>query len=118
VSEERKGQSAGMAYATKAAAEGGGSFCHQFRAEIRHFAALDIAPDAFGGIEVRRIAWEPLDLQPVALSPEELRHVTAPVSGQMIPDENHTLAANEAFELLEKMDEAGSVETVLLGAGK
>ena len=116
--EERKGQSAGMAYATKAAAEGGGSFCHQFRTEIRHFAALDIAPDAFGGIEVGCIAGEPLDLQPIALSPEELRHVTAPVSGQMIPNQNHTLAANEAFELLEKIDEAGSVETVLLGARK
>src|ERR1700678_48734 len=57
--EERKGQSAGMAYATKAAAEGVGSFCHQFRTEIRHFAALDIAPDTFGRIEVGRIAGEP-----------------------------------------------------------
>src|ERR1700684_3513498 len=100
--EERKGQSAGMAYATKAAAEGVGSFRHQFRTEIRHFAALDIAPDSFGRIEVGRIAGEPLDLQPVAL----------------IPDENHALAANEAFELLEKIDEAGRVETILLGAGK
>ena len=118
MSEERKGQSAGMGYATKAAAEGGGSFCHQFRTEIRHFAALDIAPDAFGGVEVGRIAGEPLDLQPVALSPEELRHVAAPVSGQVIPDENHALAAKEASELLEKIDEAGGVETVLLGAGK
>jgi molybdenum-dependent DNA-binding transcriptional regulator ModE len=36
----------------------------------------------------------------------------------MIPDENHALASNEAFELLEKIDEAGSVETVFLGAGK
>lgn len=107
-----------MRYATEAAAEGGGSFCHQFRTEIRHFAALDIAPDAFGGIEVRRIAGEPLDLQPIALSPEELRHVAAPVSGQVIPDEDHALATNETFELLEKIDEAGSVETVLLGAGK
>jgi len=116
--EERKGQSAGMAYATKAAAEGVGSFRHQFRTEIRHFAALDIAPDSFGRIEVGRIAGEPLDLQPVALSPEELGHVTATVSRQMIPDENHALAANEAFELLEKIDEAGRVETILLGAGK
>ena len=116
--EERKGQSAGMAYATKATAEGVSSFGHQFRTEIRHFAALDIAPDSFGRIEVGRIAGEPLDLQPVALSPEELGHVTATVSRQMIPDENHALAANEAFELLEKIDEAGRVETILLGAGK
>jgi hypothetical protein len=50
--EERKGQSAGTAYATKATAEGVGSFCHQFRTEIRHFAALDIAPDTFGGIDL------------------------------------------------------------------
>ena len=61
-----------MAYATKATAEGVGRFGHQFRTEIRHFAALDIAPDTFGGIEVGRIAGEPLDLQPVTLSPEEL----------------------------------------------
>ena len=40
------------------------------------------------------------------------------MSGQVIPDEDHALAANEAFELLEKIDEAGSVEAVLLGAGK
>jgi hypothetical protein len=107
-----------MAYATKAAAEGGGGFCHQFRAQIRHFAALNIVPDAFGGIEVRRIAGEPLDLQPVTLTPEELRHVATPVSGQVIPDEDHALAANKAFELLEKIDQAGRVEAVFLGAGK
>lgn len=107
-----------MAYPTKAAAEGGGGFGHQFRAEIGHFAALDIAPDPFGGVEVGGIAREPLDLQPVALSPQELRHIAAPVSGQVIPDEDHALAANKAFELLEKIDEAGRVEAVFLGAGK
>lgn len=107
-----------MADATKATAESGGGFGHQFRAEICHFAALDIAPDAFGRIEVGRIAGEPLDLQPVALGPEEVRHVSAPVGGQVVPDEDHALAVNEAFELLEESDEAGGVEAVLLGAGK
>jgi hypothetical protein len=72
VSEERKRQSTGMAYAAKAAAESGSGFGHQVRTKICHFAALDIAPDTFGGIEVGRIAGEPLDLQPVALSPEEI----------------------------------------------
>jgi molybdenum-dependent DNA-binding transcriptional regulator ModE len=36
----------------------------------------------------------------------------------VIPDEDHALATNETFELLKKIDEAGSVETLLLGAGK
>lgn len=107
-----------MADATKATAEGGGGFGHQFRAEIGHFATLDIAPDAFGGIEVGRIAGEPLDVQPVALGAKELRHFSTPVGGQVVPDEDHALAVNEAFELLEESDEAGGVEAVFLGAGK
>jgi hypothetical protein len=107
-----------MAYPTKAAAEGGGGFGHQFRAKIGHFPAFDIAPYPFGRIEVGRIARKPLDLQPVALSPQELRHIAAPVSGQVIPDEDHALAANKALELPEKIDEAGRVEAVFLGAGK
>lgn len=107
-----------MADATKATAEGGDGFCHQFRAEICHFATLDIAPDACGGIEVGRIAGEPLDLQPVALGPKELRHVAAAVGGQVVPEEDHALAVHEAFELLEERDEAGGVEAVFLGAGQ
>lgn len=116
--EEREWQSVSMADAAEAAAEGMGGFRHQFRAEIRHFAALDIVPDAFGRIEVGRVTGEPLDLQPVALGPQKQGHFTAPVSRQVVPDEDHVVTANRAFELLEKIDEAGGVEAVFLGASK
>jgi hypothetical protein len=45
-------------------------------------------------------------------------HFAAPVSGQVVPDEDHALPMNETFELLEEIDEAGGVEAVFLGAGK
>ena len=51
-----------MAYATKAAAESVGGFHHQFRTEVCHFAAFDVVPNAFGGIEVGGITGKPLDL--------------------------------------------------------
>ena len=107
-----------MADAVQAATEGVGGFRHQFRTEIGHFAALDIVPDAFGRIEVGRVTGEPLDLQPVALGPKKLRHFTASVSGQAVPDEDYAVAAHEAFELLEEIDETDGVEAVFFGAGK
>jgi len=61
-----------MAYATKTAVETGGGFRHQFRAEIGSFAPVEVAPDAFSGMEVRRIGGELLDVQPAVLSPEDL----------------------------------------------
>ena len=69
VLEEGKREFAGVAYTLEAAAERLGSFCHQVRTKVCHFAALDVIPHAFGGIEVGRISGEPLDLQPVALGP-------------------------------------------------
>ena len=53
--EEGKGECAGVAYAAKTSAESVGGFGHQVRTKIRHFAALDVVPDTFGGIEVGRI---------------------------------------------------------------
>ena len=116
--EERKRQSTGMAHAAEASTEGMCGFGHQFRTEIGHFSALDVVPDAFGRIEVGRVSGKPLDLQPVALVPEKMRHCAAPVSGQVIPDEDYFVTANRAFELLQESDEAGGVEAVFLGASK
>ncbi len=116
--EEGKGEFAGMANALETAAERLGSFRHLVRAEIGHFAALDVVPHAFGGIEVGRITGQPLDLKPVTLGPQELGHVAAAMSGQVVPDENDRVAVNEAFELLQERDQAGGVEAVFLGAGK
>jgi hypothetical protein len=36
------------------------------------------------------------------------------VGGQVVPEEDHALAVNEAFELLEESDEADGVEAVFL----
>ena len=107
-----------MPNAAKAAAESVGGFGHQFRAKIGHLASFDIVPNAFTGIEIGRVSGEPLDLQPAALGPQELRHVTAAVSRQVVPDEDDALAAHETFELLEEIDEAGGVKAIFLGAGK
>jgi hypothetical protein len=116
--EEGKREFAGVAYALEAAAERSGSFRHQVRTEIGHFAAFDVVPHTFGGIEVGRITRQPLDLKPVALGPQELRHIAATMSGQVVPDENDRVAVNEAFKLREEGDQAGGVEAVFLAAGK
>lgn len=118
MSEKRKRQATGMAHATEAAAEGVSGFRHQFRTEVGHFAAFDVVPNTFGGIEVGGITGKPFDLYPVALGPQVLRHFPAAMSRQVVPDEDDSLAAHEALELLEEIDETGGVKTVFLGPRK
>ncbi len=47
---------------------------HVGRAQIGQFAALQISPQQFDGIEIRRVGGEPLGVQPGLLRREEARH--------------------------------------------
>ena len=72
--QEREAADVCMTDAAEAAPEGIGRLGHEFGAEIGHLAALDIVPDAFDRVEIRRVSGEPLNLQPIALGPQELRN--------------------------------------------
>ena len=55
------------------------------RADIRQFAALQGAPDQFDGIQLRRIARQPLDREPCSLSSEVRAHHATLVRRQTVP---------------------------------
>ena len=86
--------------------------------EVGEFAPFDVIPDSFGGIEIRRVGGQPLDLDPVPLLGQELFHDLAAVCGKAIPDQDDFVPLNEAFEVFEKSDQALGVEAVRLGPGQ
>lgn len=76
----------------------------------------DVVPYSFGRIQVRCVAGQPFDRQPVTLFEQELLHALASMSGKMIPDEDDFLAAGETAKLPEKHHQAFRVVTVGLHA--
>lgn len=116
--EERKWQLTGVTDPLQSTTEGLGGLGHRVGTIISHFAALDIAPNALGGIEVGRIAWQIFDGQPVALAPQEVPHRTAAVSRQVVPHQDHALAVHETTELFEESDEGFGVETAVASASE
>ena len=107
-----------MAEATQAAAKSVACFFNPIRTEISHLPTLDVVPDAFSGIEVGCVARQPLHREPIPMAEEELFHVAAAMCGQVVPDEDDFLAADEALELFEEVNQAGGVVAVGLGAGE
>jgi len=75
------------------------------RAHIGHLARLDVAPDLFDGIQLRGIARQAFDVEPVALASQIGAHRTALVGAQAIPDQDHAVAAEVPFQVAQKPDE-------------
>lgn len=77
--------------------------------DIPEFDMFQIVPDALIGIQVRRIAWEPLQPKPCgsASSQEVLDGLTA-MNGGAVPD-NEQLALDGGLQVLEKGDDGSTV---------
>jgi len=99
------------AFAAAHPAQGCGGLQSEFPSvagnEIGNFMAFEVAPHVFGGIEFRRIGWQPLDLD------------AAPGGGDIVPDqntavnrsaipENEYFTANMPLEVSEKVDDLGA----------
>jgi hypothetical protein len=105
VTQETKRQGGRVTEATTARAEGRVQSPKIRGAHIREFASLEIAPDLFDGIQLRRVPGEPLHGQPVALSSEVRTHPVTLVRGQAIPDQNDPPPTEVTFELPKKADQ-------------
>jgi hypothetical protein len=79
------------------------------RTEIWDRVVFEVAPKILDGIELRSVGGEPLDLEPVAMLPDELSDLPASMNGQAIPDDQQA-----AWELLQqaakKVDGLGSFD--------
>jgi len=70
----------------------------RLRADVGEFAALEVAPDQFDGIQLRRVAGQPFDGEPRALARQVGAHGATVVSGEPVPDQDHGAAAKGPFE--------------------
>jgi len=74
-------------------------------ADVREFTRLDVAPDLFDGVELRRIGGQPFDGEPPALPAQIPEHAAALVAAEAIPDQDDAPAGEMAFERLHERDE-------------
>lgn len=75
------------------------------RAEVGQFTALQIAPEEFDGVEIRRVGRKTFDVQPGTLRAEVGRHAVTFVRAESIPDEHDTLAAEVSLQGAQERDE-------------
>src|SRR5437016_12316176 len=68
------------------------------RAEVSQFAALQVTPEQFDGIELRGIGRQPFDLQPGLQGREVARHAATLVSTEAIPEEHDTQNADTTLK--------------------
>ena len=87
-------------------------------AEVGQFASLDVVPNSFRRIQIRGIAWQPLNLQPVPLFEQESFHDLAAMCRKVIPDQDDPGALDEMFQVFQERDEALCVEAIRLGSGE
>jgi len=78
---------------------------HVRRAEVGQCARLQIAPEEFGGVEIRRVGRKTFDVQPGTLRAEGGRHAVTFVRAEAIPDEHDTLAAEVPLQGAQERDE-------------
>src|SRR6059036_3966340 len=105
MAEKRKRQRGCPANAAETRADRPLDLAEVVRAEVGQFAALDVAPHEFGGIELRRVARQALHGEPRALSRQVRGHVAAFMRRQAIPDQGETPTAKMTLELVQEADE-------------
>src|SRR5439155_654829 len=105
MAEKRKRQRGCPANAAETRADCPLDLAEVVRAEVGQFAALDVAPHEFGGIELRRVARQALNGKPRALSRQVRGHVAACMRRQAIPDQEETPTAKMILELVQEADE-------------
>jgi hypothetical protein len=111
VPQERDGQRRLAAEAGEPGTNGPAQRKDVERAEVGEFAALEVAPDLFDGIQFRRVARQSFDRQPRPLLSEILSHDAARVPAEAVPDQNDVTAWEVALEGTQKADQRAIVVT-------
>lgn len=111
VCEKREGQCGRAADATEAGTKFVLDLGEIVRAEVREFAALDVAPHELGRIEIRRVAGQALDREPGALRAQVRLHGGTPMRRQAIPDQDDSPPAKFPRQVVEELDEGHVVVT-------
>jgi hypothetical protein len=97
-----------------------GKGCHRliqvFRAAIGKFLPFDIAPERLHRIQVWRITGKPFYSEPTVLVCQVALHDPTPVCGQPVPDQNHFLATQGLFEILQEGHQALRVVAAWTGS--
>src|SRR5215510_11056932 len=81
------------------------------RAEVREFAALEVAPDLLDGINFRSVPRQSFDRQPRALLSKILPHHAALVPTESVPDQDDGATQEVALECAQKADQREIVVT-------
>ena len=105
VTQEREGKVPLPTNAGKARPEGRAQGGEIRRAQVREFAAFDIAPHLFDRVQFGRVGRQPLHAEPRALLPQVRRHRAALVGAQPVPEQNHALRGEVPPEVPEEGDE-------------
>src|SRR5262245_19962859 len=78
---------------------------HVGLAAVGQLPALEVGPEPLGRVQLRCVAGQPPDLEPILLPGQELLHASAPVRGQPVPQEDHLLASEVAMQLAHELDQ-------------
>jgi hypothetical protein len=81
---------------------------------MREMVRFEVAPDAFDGVQFRRILWQPFDGEPVCAGGESCQGKLTGVDRTIIQDQHHRLGrlsrrgTMEPVQLLEMSDEVAA----------
>src|SRR6266852_3483145 len=73
--------------------------------EVGQLLGFHVAPDLLNGIEVRSIAWQRLNAQPIALVGDPVQHASAAVRWESIPDQDDRALLLMLMHFAEKVDQ-------------
>lgn len=79
--------------------------------EVGELAALDVAPDELGRVELRRVAGQALDREPRAVSAQVRLHGSALMRWQAVPDQDDSPPAELPLEVVQEVDKGEVVVT-------
>src|SRR5262245_12816161 len=88
---------------------------HVGLAAVGQLPALEVGPEPLGGVQLRCVAGQPPDLEPILLPGQELLHAPAPVRGQPVPEQDHLLASEVAMQLANELDQREVVVVAFAG---
>jgi hypothetical protein len=92
------------AHPTQGSTGGGTQLPQLAGAKVRQLMLLEVVPDMFHRIELRRIAGQPLQGEPTALGGDEVSHREAAMSWQTVPD--HQQGPTQVpHQVLQKLDD-------------
>ena len=85
---------------------------------VGQFLSFDISPQGLHWIQVRCVARQPFHSQPTPLAAQILRHESALVRRQAIPNEGGFVTSQFAFEIFEKGHQAHGIVVPVPGLKK